>query len=162
MLQKRIKIFSIPFIFLLIFSPNESALAKSPVRTIGRGAVRGIFKKINPRHLKKFGPLHIFRKDTKLIRFSDHPSIDTRIGLRPHSFWIRQRPGRYGNLEHIRRKLSISHPLKGGEKTIAKKGWRYHERPIKNGKARIREIILDKRVIPKKMTITPSLQGLSR
>lgn len=133
--------------------------AKSAAGTLERAAAKKIIKKINiaPRHFKRFGTLHFFKHDTKLVRFTKRPYLDKNKGLGPHSFWIRSKRGRNPSAAYAKNKLVIPHNVKAKEMTLAKKGWLYHERPVRNGKRHIRETILEKRVSGKGIMIQNSL-----
>ncbi len=159
--RRRLTLWIIALITPLLLFPPQYSEAKSPVQVAGRAATRGIMKKIGSYRTKNFGALHIFKRDTKLMRFTNHPSIDKRLGLKTSSFWIKSKQGRYGSAEHIRKKLALSHPVKTGEKITAKKGWTYFERPLKNGQPYVRETILQKPVRSKSLAITKPLQKLT-
>ena len=159
--RRRLTLWIIVLLTSLLLFPSPYIEAKSPVQVAGKAATRGIMKKIGSYRIKNFGARHIFKRDTKLIRFTNHPSIDKRLGLKTPSFWIKSRQGKYGSAEHLRKKLALSHPVKAGEKMTANKGWPYFERPIKKGQANMRETILLKPVRGKSLAITKPLQNLS-
>ena len=159
--RRRLTLWIIVLITPLLLFPFQYTEAKSPAQVVGKAATRGIIKKIGSNRIKNFGPLHIFKHDTRLMRFTNHPSIDKRLGLKTPSFWIKSKQGRYGSAEHIRKKLALSHPVKAGEKISAKKGWPYFERPIKNGQAHTRETILLKSARSKYLAITKPLRKLT-
>ncbi|MBI5410297.1 MAG: hypothetical protein HZA14_13120 [Nitrospirae bacterium] len=137
----------------LLFS-SLYAEAKSPAQTVGSAAAKRIVKRISPAHLKKFGPIRAFKRDTKLVRVTNRPSLDKSKGLDSHSFWTRSKQGRNPSAAFAKDKLELSHNVKAKEMAIAKKGTLYHERPLKNGKAHTREVILEDRVRGRNIAVT--------
>jgi len=152
----RIGITCVMAILVLTQIAPQYAEAKSPAQAAGRAAFKKIAK-IKPSHLKKFGSLHIFKKDLRLRRFSDHPANDLKRGLRRHSYWEKPKKGRIGNAGHVRKRLNINHGLRGRETAVVKKGWAYHESPIKGGMRGSRQVIIE-RPIPRNYIKTHPLQ----
>lgn len=125
-------------------------------KAIGKGAARGILRKA-PAYRRPLGPKHYFRKETRLERYTNRQRTDKIRGLPPHSFWTRPEPGRKGSSVHIQRKLNIPHPVKRREVIRVKPGTVYHERPIKGGLNRSREVILEKPVPGKRIHLKERL-----
>jgi hypothetical protein len=128
------------------------AAARGAVRSLERGAV----------YRRALGRVHLFRKPTRLERFTNRSLTDQRRGLPGHSFWTRPHPGRPGSAPHVKRKLNIPHPVKAREQVVVPGGTRYHERPIKGGQAHAREVILHKRVPGEAIKGGKALAGGSR
>lgn len=123
----------------------EPAPAASPAQEVGKAAARHAIKRASGSY-QKLGEIHRYKEPTKLERVTKSVENDKKKGLPRHSFWYRPHGGRKATTEHARQKLAISHPVKGTESTIVKKGTKYHERPIRNGAPHKREIILEEPV----------------
>ena len=101
-------------------------------------------RRILPR--QRLGSTHMFQQPIRLERWTNSPRTDLRRGLRPHSFWVRPGPGRKGGLQHLEKKLQLSHPVRQREEMAVRPGTTYHERPIRGGSGHAREVMPHDRV----------------
>lgn len=115
--------------------------AKGATPGVGRGLIGNGRPSRQP-----MGPIHEFKKDTRLERWTNRPKTDKQHGLRPHAFWTKPDRGPKGRAPHLRKEFNIDHPLKQREEMIARRGTRYHERPVRGGKDHAREVIIHDRV----------------
>lgn len=120
--------------------------------SLGKAAARGAAKSVaRAATQRKWGPIHKFKKPTRLERWTNRPKTDKAKGLKGHSYWIRPERGPKGTKQHIRKELNIDHGLKRREETIFKPGTPYHVRPIRKGQAGQKEVILHRRVPAKEL-----------
>ena len=126
--------------------------AGSAGKAVAKGAARGILRKV-PVYRRLLGPKHSFRKEALLERYTNRPSTDKLRGLPRHSFWTRPESGQKGSSAHIQRKLNIPHRVERREVIRVGPGTIYHERPVKGGLNRSREVILEKRVPGKRIEL---------
>lgn len=152
--DRRMHIWIIAVLLPTLLFLSDNADAKSPAQAVGSAAVKGIGKRISPAHLKRFGQLHIFKRDTKLVRVTNRPTIEKKYGVKGDSFWTKSKQGRTPSAAYAKNKLALSHNVKAKEMTIAQKGSLYHERPLKKGKAHTREVILEAPVKGRAITVT--------
>ena len=138
---------------LIFLAPGASlSEAGSLGKAVEKGAARSILRKA-PVYRRPLGSRHYFQENTRLERYTNRPRTDKLLGLRKHSFWTRSHPGRRATAANVQRKLSIPHPVRNREVITVPPRTAYHERPIKGGLRRSREVILEKRVPGKRIEL---------